>query len=1176
VVVHPQPRERPDIVGVLTYSCCVLVADNSIIYSASDLAAAGRCEYALLREFDARLGWGPGVTVDDELLTRSAALGDEHERRRLNQLREEFGDAVIVIGRPAYTVAGFTAAATATQRAVASGAPVVYQATMFDGRFVGFADFVVRDGQHYRVSDTKLARSAKVTGLLQLAAYTDTLSRAGIPVAPEAELVLGNGTAVRYRIDELIPVYLEQRARLQRLLDEHYASGAPVRWDDEQVRACFRCPACDEQVRATDDLLLVAGMRVSQRATLLDAGITTLAELADYSRPVQGLPVRTLDKLIAQAKIQVRQRNTDTPQFEVADPQPLALLPNPDDGDLFFDFEGDPLWTADGADWGLEYLFGVLGAGRSGAFRPLWAHDRCDERKALTDFLILVAKRRKRFPNMHIYHYAPYEKTALLRLAGRHGIGEDDVDDLLRSGTLVDLYPIVRKSIRIGSESIGLKALEPLYMGPQLRSGDVTTAADSITQYARYCQLRSDGHCEEAATVLKEIADYNHYDCRSTRALRDWLLMRAFECGVTPLGAQPVSLDSRSDGIEQHDTLAAALAAFTGVATLPTPRDARTPEQTAVALVAAARGYHRREDKPFWWAHFDRLNYPVDEWADDTDVFIANSASLAVDWHKPPHARKLQRRVRLTGELARGALNSGVFALYEPPAPSGVADNPDRRAAGHATVVEADDVTVPTEVVIVERTPKDGSTFHQFPFALTPGPPIATTTLRESIELTAAQVATGLPQLPRTALFDILLRRPPRTHTGTGLPRGGDVAVDIAQTMTMALLDLDSSYVAVHGPPGTGKTYTAARVITRLVAEHGWHIGVVAQSHAVVENLLDCAIDAGIDPLRVAKKRYDRDKPRWQQIDEKEYAGFITGTGGTGGCVIGGTAWDFSNAIRIPPGSLDLLVIDEAGQFCLANTIAVAPAAANLLLLGDPQQLPQVSQGTHPEPVDGSALGWLVNNHRTLPVERGYFLDRTHRMHPAVCAPVSALSYEGRLHSHTELTTARHLDGYPPGIHVLSVRHEGNSTESPEEAQAIVAQITRLIGSSWTDEHGARPLMAADVLALAPYNAQVVLLRQRLAAAGLGDLRVGTVDKFQGAQAPVVVMSMTASSFEDIPRGIPFLLNRNRLNVAISRAQYAAIIVRAEALTEYLPTTPAGLVELGTFLALAPSGALTP
>ncbi len=459
--------------------------------------------------------------------------------------------------------------------------------------------------------------------------------------------------------------------------------------------------------------------------------------------PFPAWPPVSLNKLTIQAKLQVRQRETGVPQVEVIDPQPLALLPEPDPGDLFFDFEGDPLWTTDGRKWGLEYLFGVLEAGPTGKFRPLWAHNRADERKALIEFLALVAKRRKRRPNMHIYHYAPYEKTALLRLAGRYGVGEDEVDELLRSGTLVDLYPLVRRSIRVGAESFSLKALEPLYMGTQLRAGDVTTATGSITSYARYCELRADGRGDEAASVLKEIEDYNHYDCRSTQELRNWLLLRAYESGVVPVGAQPVA-----DGntVDDRDRLAVTLSTFAGAAGI----DDRTPQQTAVALLAAARGYHRREDKPFWWAHFDRMNFPIDEWADNTDVFVAEHASVSVDWHTPPRARKPQRRLRLRGELARGDLKSDVFALYDPPAPPGMTDNPDRRAAGRASVVEADDPAVPTEVVVLERVGSDGKTFHQLPFALTPGPPIPTAALRESIEATAAAVAAGLPQLPRS------------------------------------------------------------------------------------------------------------------------------------------------------------------------------------------------------------------------------------------------------------------------------------------------------------------------------------------------------------------------------------------------------------------------------------------
>ena len=1128
----------------------MFVADNQVIYSASDLAAAARCEYALLRSFDAKLRRGPAVAVEDELLARTAELGHQHEQRHLTELRDR--DDVAIIGRPAYTVDGLSAAAAQTRRAVERRAPVVYQAAMFDGRFAGFADFLILEEGRYRLRDTKLARSVKVEALLQLAAYADALARAGVPVADEVELVLGDGATAQYRVDELLPVYLPRRAALQDLLDDHLASGRPVSWEDEHIRACFRCPECTIQVRDHDDLLLVAGMRTRQRARLIDAGITTVADLAAHEGPVPELPARAVTALTAQARLQIAPHVDGRPPYQIADAQPLNLLPDPDRGDLFFDFEGDPLWTADGQDWGLEYLWGVLEAG--GAFRPLWAHDRASERQALVDFLKLVRQRRKRFPKMHIYHYAPYEKTALLRLAGRYGVGEDEVDDLLRSGVLVDLYPLVRKSIRVGTENYSLKSLEPLYMGSELRTGDVTTATESITMYARFCDLRAEGREDEAATLLKKVEDYNRYDCRSTHRLRDWLIKLAIESGVVPLGPQPVP-----DGtaVEDTDELARTLLRFAGDGV-----DERSSEQTAVALLAAARGYHRREDKPFWWAHFDRLNNPVDEWGDTSDVFLAEDATVVKDWHLPSaRARKQQRWVKLAGALQAGSLGSEVFALYAPPSPTGMSDNADRRAAGNAEIIEVDDPSLPTEVVICERETSDG-TFAQLPFALTPRTIITTKKLREAIDAAATEVAATLPALPPTAVVDLLLRRPPRTRSGAALPHTGDVIADVVA----ALLDLDSSYLAVHGPPGTGKTYTAARIIARLVNDHRWRVGVVAQSHAVVENLFRDLVEAGVDPARIAKKDCPADVG-CQTIDKDEYAAFIAAHAG---CVIGGTAWDFANDTRVDARSLNLLVIEEAGQFCLANTIAVARAADNLMLLGDPQQLPQVSQGHHPEPVDASALGWLVAEHRTLPEELGYFLDRSFRMHPAVCAAVSRLSYQGRLTSAPGRPAARRLDGAEPGVRLVTVAHDGNSTSSPEEAAAIVAEIGRLLGRDWTDEDGTRPLTPSDVLVVAPYNAQVALLGEELAYAGLGQVAVGTVDKFQGRQAPVVFVSMAASSVDDVPRGVSFLLNRNRLNVAVSRAKFLSVIVRSEALTEYLPGTPDRLIELGAFLSLAP------
>jgi uncharacterized protein len=358
-------------------------------------------------------------------------------------------------------------------------------------------------------------------------------------------------------------------------------------------------------------------------------------------------------------------------------------------------------------------------------------------------------------------------------------------------------------------------------------------------------------------------------------------------------------------------------------------------------------------------------------------------------------------------------------------------------------------------------------------------------------------------------------------------------------------------------------------VIAELVVRHGWRIGVVAQSHAAVENMLRAVlaagVEAGLEPGQVGKKpkKGDEKKPvPWTPLDTRAYGRF---TGQPGGWVLGGTAWDFSNADRVPRGSLDLLVIDEAGQFSLAGTIAAAVAAERLLLLGDPQQLPQVSQGTHPEPVDGSALGWLSDGHQVLPPEFGYFLKTSWRMHPSVCAPVSALSYEGRLLSHP---SDRFVEGVEPGLHPVPVPHSLNSTSSAEEAEAVVSLVRGLLGRPFTSGGRTRPLDQGDVIVVAPYNAQVELLRTRLGQAGLGEVPVGTVDKFQGKEAAVAVVSLAASSAQEVPRGLEFLLLANRLNVAISRAQWAAWLVYSPALTESLPTSVAGLAQLSAFITL--------
>ncbi|TFB93640.1 bifunctional RecB family nuclease/DEAD/DEAH box helicase [Cryobacterium sp. HLT2-28] len=1158
-----------------------LLDPGTIVYSASDLSAAAGCEWALMRRLDAKLGRiDPIAETADAMLARTAELGDAHELRMLTRLRET--RQVVEIERPALAEIG--SAVRASEAALTGGAEVVFQAAFFDGRFLGYADFIIRsdDGASYEVYDTKLARKAKITALLQLAAYSDQLERMGIPTGEQVHLLLGDGRTSSHRLRDILPVYRTRRARLERLVDDRLADTGPTEWGDPRYTACGRCDLCDDQVQQHRDVLLVANLRLSQRAKLRAAGVATIEQLAAAVGPVPGLSDATLHTLSEQARLQVTPAGADRPvNWEVINPLALQALPAPDPGDIFFDFEGDPLYQEDageagqaGVVWGLDYLFGLVEP--DDTFRSFWAHSHADERRALVEFLDYVRARRERHPGMHIYHYAPYERTHLLTLAARHGVGEDAVDGLLRDHVLVDLYPVVRQGLRIGSRSYSLKKLEPLYMGSEEREG-VANAADSITEYVRSRELLADGDADAAADVLADIARYNAYDCRSTRRLRDWLLERAAESAVPAAAAAEPAFDLP---VREPDPVYLEL---TDLLAAVAPAD-RSTDQTALALAAAAIDYHRREQKSFWWDHYSRLGSPVDEWADTRDVLVVDSVTVQTGWHREGRQRLDRRLLRISGALAPGSslkVGQNPFLLYDPPYPPirPSAEPGARTAHNKATIVEAIDESV---FVVEEILERDAPTHHELPIALTPGTPPPAGSQVGAISEWGRAVLGAWPEPVPDAAFDLLRRRPPRLRAGPadapggtaehGLarPRDGDVQPAILDS----LLRLDHSYLAVQGPPGTGKTYVGSRVIADLVVNHGWTIGVVAQSHAAVENMLRAVLTAGetvgLDPDRVGKKarKGEENKPvPWALLDTRTFGAF---TGRPGGWVVGGTAWDFSNADRLPRGSLDLLVVDEAGQFSLASTIAAAVSTERLLLLGDPQQLPQVSQGTHPEPVDVSALGWLSDGHRVLPAEFGYFLATSWRMHPAVCAPVSALSYEGKLLSHP---SDRSLAGVTPGLHPLPVAHSGNATSSVEEAEEVVGLVADLLGRPWTSAGVTAPLGQQDVIVVAPYNAQVELLRGRLKATGFGLVPVGTVDKFQGREAAVAIVSLAASAAEDVPRGLEFLLLANRLNVAVSRAQWAAWLVYSPALTESLPTSVEVLTQLSAFITLVtPAG----
>lgn len=1168
--------------------------DDDWVFSATDLVTALRCEYQVLHKRAEKAGLVPKLEVDDPVLARAAELGIAFEGQVLEERIAEHGSGtvgeaggVVTIAQPSISSrASLEEAHERTRAALEGGAAVVYQAAFFHDGFHGMADFVVRttgpDGSAwYEPADTKLARHARVEALLQLAAYGDQLVAMGLPAPRQVHLWLGDGSVSSHRFADLQPILADRSERLRSLLDR------PVEvptWGDPELRACGWCDHCAAAESDSRDVLLVAGVRVDHKPKLASAGIHTIDDLAAATACPPDLKQETFDKIHAQAVLQAGQdatRTEDDPlgivTAELVNPAGIALIPEPNPGDVFFDFEGDPLYVEAGwPELGLEYLFGSITHDTgTPEYWALWAHDRRAEKAAVEQYLDWLVARRATpgFEGLHVYHYAPYEVTGLKRMVQRYGTRSEELDQLLIDGVFVDLYSVVRRSIRISERSYSIKRLEPLYMGDHERLSEVTGGAESIIWYGNYQMLRDQGDAAEAQVQLDQLAEYNEYDCLSTLRLRDWLLelpggLRPGPRPVEPASERPVAADQVAALALEQDLVRP----FADKA----PEE-RTADETAIALLAAALLFHRRESLPFWWAHFARMAATVEDWEHDGEMIVLPRGAVEVvtDWEVPDGRRSYQRTLTALADLPGSfklSANSECHTIYDAPLPPLVKQpsNADRgfRSTGRILALEPEGDHV--RVTFSESLPggvgeEPGPELSVAPSALSAGSPPPIGKLATAIFTIAADALDLFGELRPQPAIDVLRRQPPRLTARETLPPVVDH--DFATAITAAVRSLDRSYLAVQGPPGTGKTTTGAEVIKRLVSS-GWKVGVVAQGHKTIESMMDKVIDIGVAPDQVVKRAGGGGDHKGAKLSDAKLRAKVLEP--EVGCLVGGTKWDFVNENRIPAGSLDLVVIDEAGQFSLADTIAVSQAAPRLLLLGDPQQLPQVSQARHPAPVQDAALEWLSDGRDTLPPELGYFLDTTYRMRPELAAVSSHLSYDDRLEA-DPCTAKRTLEGIEPGLHTVLVEHDSNRSASIEEARTVLRLIVDVVGRTWADEDGERPLDPGDVLVVAPYNAQVNLIRSLLDDAGFEDVRVGTVDKFQGQEAAVVIISM-ASSAASSGRGASFVLSRNRLNVALSRAQHTAYLVHAPQLTDVIPASTYGLAQLGAFLGTSRSG----
>jgi len=1128
--------------------------DGTIIVSATDLVGYLACDHLSTLELGRIEGrWERPPRRADPTVQLMQDRGDAHEAAHLEQLKAAGRRVIEIQTDELRTPDQLRAAQDATLAAMRAGADVIFQATFFDGRWRGHADFLYRverpselGGYSYDIADTKLSRGVKASAIIQMCVYADLLARLqGVP--PETVYVVtGDGQEHPHRLADYAAYFRYARTRFeQRVLGGSHAQATypdPV----DHCRVCAWYPTCIQRRRDDDHPSIVAGMRRVDTERFLAAGhptLTQIAELPDWA-VVEDVSAPALQRLSGQARLQLHERRTGRRVHELIPPEPevigkgLAALPEPTPWDIFFDIEADP-WALDD---GLEYLLGVaVTVDGESAYLPYWAHDREEEKRAFEAFVDLCIERLDAHPGMHVYHYGGYESGAIKRLLRRHATREDDVDRLLRGGVLVDLLNVVRQGVRASVESYSLKQIEKFYLAE--REGPVTEAGFSVVEYERWMR-------EREQSILDGIADYNRDDCMSTLQLRAWLEARRAEA-VARWPHADWTRPEPGDGMpseaqqERSSEIQRRMDALTdGV---PADRSAIADDLKGRWLLAQLLDWHRRDDKPAWWLWHDLRQRSIE------DLIGASEGigGLTFERELGPEKKSVVRRYRFPPQDHK-------FRPGSEPV------DPDPRhgdfGASAGTIIAVDDVHGTLDLKVgPKRQP-----YH--PTALIPGKPIPARAMQDALVRIADHViASGMEGPgPYRAVRDLLMGRAPRVigiAAGEGFVRDGEPALDAARRIATVL---DETVLPIQGPPGTGKTYTGARMIIELL-RHGKRVGIAAQSHKAISNLLrevcEAAAIEGV-AVRAIQKCDTGDEVQGHQgvrvvAENRDVELALAEDGGLG--VVAGTAWLFARAPL--EGAVDVLFVDEAGQMSLANVVAMGGAASSIVLLGDPNQLPMVTQGIHPEGAGASALEHLLGEAVTLDDRLGLFLETTWRMHPAVNDYISTAFYDDRLQTHpsTELQRVMsddaRLDGV--GVRFIDCEHDGNASRSPQEASAVADFVASLIGTPWTNSDGeTKPIQAQHLIVVAPYNAHVAEI-SRAVEAKLGfAVPVGTVDKFQGQEGAVAIYSMASSSRDDAPRDMDFLYSRNRLNVAVSRARAVAIVVASPRLLEANCRTP--------------------
>jgi len=1078
--------------------------------TATDVANFLGCRHRAGLEMAAASGALAKPVFDDPLLEALFRRGLEHERRYVESLAAG-ARKLIELGK----VRDPERAASLTLEAMEAGADVIVQAALRHERWQGRPDVLVRvagasrfGAWSYEAEDTKLARETRAGAILQLCLYCELLERAQGTRPAQFRIVTPRGVHT-YRLDDFAAYFRWVRADLGALTHESAESVAAASYP-EPCNHCDVCPwssRCAERRRSDDHLSLVAGISRSQRRELEERGVGTLSSLARTPLPLAFRPKRGAQdsyvRVREQARLQLDAR-TRGPSYELLEPAPgegLSRLPVPTPGDIFLDLEGAP-FAGEIGEGGREYLFGLVTLGARGEpdYRAIWAETPAAERAAFEEVIDLIHAARVAHPGAHVFHYAPYEPIAFKRLMGRFATRESELDSLLRAGAFVDLYAIVRQGLRAGVERYSIKNLEPLY--GFARTVDLKDARRHLQAVELALEFEALG--DLAPAVRDAVAGYNRDDCVSALRLRDWLetLRESLVAKGIDVPRPELQAGDPSAALDERQQRVEALR----VRLLEQPDPARS-------LLAYLLDWHRREDKAVWWEYFRLRDMP------EEDLLDERAAVAQLAFVRDVRQVKQSTIMRFSFPAQELELRSGDELKLK-----------DEKTWGEVIRVDRAKQTIDVRVGPSKLSWRPSSAFkHKF---------VSPRVMEDAIFAIAEGVASGSADPLALAL---LRATAPKTR---------DVAA------------LDESVLAIQGPPGAGKTYTGGKLICDLV-HAGKKVGVTATGHKVIRNLLDAVAHEAEkrgESVRLAHKaKADEDDGEEDEsgghatvasVEKNETAQRLLRSNQVD--VVGGTAWLWSDPkLR---KQIDVLFVDEAGQMSLANALAVTQAASGLVLLGDPQQLEQPQKGVHPEGVSVSALQHMLGPHKTMPEERGVFLPETWRFGSGICGFTSELFYERKLRPTRSIDLERQrLTGGPiegAGLFLCESAHDGNRNASDEEAELVARLAERLLapGSQWVSCDGTlAPITPADILVVAPYNAHVSRIAERAPAIAA---TVGTVDRFQGRQAPVAIYAMATSRPEDAPRGMEFLYSLNRLNVATSRAKCAAIVIASPRLFE--------------------------